>query len=236
MAVALDALGTVFQLDNQTSGSGTPVTVGGSATLLVATVIWQAVALVTGRSVTWNGVAMNEAVVSNNSVDANLTAGVYTLVSPASGAQTLALSWTNTADCYACATSFTGTDTTTGYNAANNASDTGTNISLTVTSTSDGATLCVFGCNGGDPVITGTPTPNEIWSIAPLDPGGGAAYTLGGTSNSTTFTEGSSTRRVLAGINIIAGASGGAVAEFVMMPGDLSGIGSPGQFFQDRLQ
>src|SRR6267142_3323532 len=101
---------------------------------------------------------------------------IFTLVSPASGAKTLAGSWTTSADCYMSAASFSGTDLVTGIKVSDNITATNT-TTITVTSTTDGATVACFGVDGGAPTVNFT----KIYSEAPLGPGGGASFTLGGT-------------------------------------------------------
>jgi hypothetical protein len=120
MAVAFDAIGsTIVATGNVTSGSGTPITVGASATLLIVGIYFSNGGLdttqPTGISVTWNGVAMT--LITNSAVlnlpwtngAHNAIAYLFGLVSPASGARTLAASWTNGAEALISSISFTGT-------------------------------------------------------------------------------------------------------------------------------
>ena len=205
MAVAADAVmtggnssdGDCLQLDNSTGGSTAGMTVGSGATLLVATACWQTGA-VTARAMTWDGVAMTEALTFQRVAGANSRVSLFTLVSPNVGNKTLAISWTTTSDCYVGCVSFTGTDTVTGYNAANNATSTTTTV--TVTATSDGATVAVWTTNGSTPTMNFT----KIWDDAPFDPGGGSTYQLGGSSNGHTFTGAGGSNETGAGINVIA--------------------------------
>ena len=152
---------------------------------------------------------MTEALTFQRVAGSNSRVSIFTLVSPASGAQTLAISWTTTSDCYMGAVSFTGTDTTTGYDAANNATSTTTTV--TVTSTSDGATVAVWTTNGSTPTMNFT----KIWDDAPFDPGGGSTYALGGSSNGHTFTGAGGSNETGAGINVIAGAAATLVKDII---------------------
>lgn len=125
-------------------------------------------------------------------------AAVFYKINPVTGNQTLSASWTNSNDCYMSCASFTGTDVSTGINTTDNATASATH-SINVTSDSTGATVAAFGCNGADPTVTQT----EIFSTAPLNPGGGASYAIGGTTNTHTFTEASSSFQALAGVHVL---------------------------------
>src|SRR5262245_53754968 len=202
MAVAVDVLMTVGNggsadcqtANDATSIDSTGITVSVGASLLTCIPAFRgnsvAPASVSG---TWNGVALNQAMQVTNGLN---SVGVYTLVSPASGAQTLHLEWTNAADCYMSAISFTGTDTVTGYNASDNQNSTTT--SVTITSTTDGATVAVSCKDSGDPTMNQT----QIFVESPLAPGGGGSYALGGTSNEHTFTYAGGSEQINAGIHI----------------------------------
>jgi hypothetical protein len=74
---------------------------------------------------------------------------------------------------------------------------------ITVTSDTSGATLAVFGVNGSTPTMNFS----KVFDNAPLDPGGGSSYTIGGTSNIHTFTGAGGTVQALAGVHIIAAAA-----------------------------
>lgn len=217
MAVAFDAKmtagdssdGDCLQGNNVQLKSGTGITVGGSATLLVVPIGLQNTAsfstVPTARNVTWNGVSMTEsAFVSSFDASAvHVHAGVYTLVSPTTGAQELEASWQSAGcDIYMGAVSFTGTDTTTGIQTGDSTTATQT-TQITVTSSTNGATVALLIRNGGLPTgFAGT----KIWDDEPYAPGGGADYMIGGTSNVHSYTGGSAgTRQALAGVHVIAG-------------------------------
>jgi hypothetical protein len=215
-AVALDALftggnadsGRVQQADNATSCSDTDgITVGASATLLVAVVHWQGQIDAAGPvsiTATWDGNASTGNLTAQNSSGRQNTSAIFWWNAPATGAKTLTFNWTNGCDCYMSAASFTGTHATTPIVTADNVTVTA-GTTVTVTSGSDDATVAVWGTNGGDP----TTNFEEIFSQAPLDPGGGASYELGGTSNGHTFTGAGGTTPAGAGVHIDAAATGG---------------------------
>jgi hypothetical protein len=124
MAVAFDALSTDILFTGVNSASGTLITVGGSATLLIVGIQFNnrsgsaTGTAPSGISVTWNGVAMTQ--ISNtlatqgtfSSGNAVITV-LFGLVNPATGAgHTLSATWTNNATGYMSAISFSGTLTT----------------------------------------------------------------------------------------------------------------------------
>jgi hypothetical protein len=211
MAVAFDAkmvagngAGGVFQqIGTQTSFSSTGITVGAGATLLVAVIhVQRGVAGDPGTiSATWNGGAMTA---GPTTVNGQNRSAIFYLVSPAAGALSLAASWANSSDAYLSAASFTGVDTTTPIVAVDSVTGT-TGTTVTITSDTNGATVAMWGTNGGDPVTNFT----EIFSDAPLGPGAGASYQLGGTSNGHTFTGAGGTTPAWAGIHIQADAGAG---------------------------
>lgn len=204
--------------DAATTCTSTGITVGASASCLVATVVWKpaGVTAPASRALTWNAVATTEAafVTSTDGAGTVVSVGVYVLVSPASGAQTLTVTWaSNQADVYMSAVSFTGTDTSTCINATNSTTATQT-TSLTIASTASAATVAVLGVDGDAPAVGGSGvgcgTFTKIFSEAPLDPGGAASYqTSSGVSCTHTLTPTTGTRQALAGVNVIpaAGAS-----------------------------
>jgi len=217
-AVAFDAKPTAYnsadglnqQASNVTTISATTgYTIGVGATLLVATIVFQNPGLSappTSVTMTWDSVSMTARSNVNVNADAETeTAYIFTLVNPNSGAKTLTSSWTTAQDVYMSAVSFTGTDTVTGIDAADNT--TATNVTtITVPSDVNGATVACFVTDGATPTVNFT----KIWAEAPLNPGGGGSYTLGGTSNGHTFTGAGGTGQALAGVHVIAAAGGGA--------------------------
>lgn len=216
MAVALDALFTGGDADSgrcQNANDATTcsdtdgITVGASATLLVAVAHLQGLSDGNGPTsitATWNGTGSTGSHSVQNSSGRQNTSVIFWWNAPATGAKTLTISWSNGCDCYMSAASFTGTHATTPVVTADNASTTAS-TTVTVTSGADDATLAIWGTNGADPTVNF----NEIFSQAPLDPGGGASYQLAGSSNGHTFTGAGGTTPAGAGIHIAAAAAAG---------------------------
>jgi len=217
-AVAVDATmtagnssdGTAQDATNVQSITSTGITVGASATLLVVTIGFQRTSGAGTNSpgslaVTWNGTAMTAQsnTTTGTGIDA-VTVYIFTLVNPAAGAKTISASWTTHMDVYMGAISFTGTDTTTGVKTSDNTTALGA-TSITVTSSSDGATVASYVNNGATPTTNFT----QFWDDGAYSPGGAGSYKLGGTSNSHSFSGGGGSNQVLAGVHVIAGTGGG---------------------------
>lgn len=218
MAVAFDAkmtAGNSADGFNQrasvaTSISSTGITVGASATCLVAMITFaeQAPAGPVGLAMTWDGVPMTAGPIASNTVGDRVgLSAIFWLDNPASGAKTLQATWSNSLDAYMSAVSFTGTATTNSVKAADNITATQT-TTLTVTSSTDGATVVNFAVDGAAPTVNFT----KIWADDPFSPGGGGNYTLGGTSNAHTFTGSGGTLQCIAGVHVVA-PSGAAVVD-----------------------
>jgi hypothetical protein len=121
MAVAFDAIGTnVASGSNVTSFSGTPITVGIGATLLLVGIQLNSengsdATAPTGVAVTWNAVPMTQiASAANQSWGPAVHASIvylFGLVNPAPGTLTVAASWTNISAGYISSISFSGTAT-----------------------------------------------------------------------------------------------------------------------------
>lgn len=211
--VAVDAImaagnqGDTQAVAAATSISSTGITVGATAKLLVIVFTWQGASPPTAITVTFNGVAATQRAFTTASAGTNISTGVYTLVNPAAGAQTLAANWTGSSDCYMSAISFTNADTTTGVATGDSQSTTAGSspTSLAMTSSSDGATVVVQGCNGDEATATQT----KFTGYAGGNPGYAASYALGGSSNTHQFTNASGTSFALSGVHVIAGAAGG---------------------------
>lgn len=216
-AVAVDATmtggnsadGHSFQANSITSISTTGITVGGSASCLLYMIGFEGVGasnVPTGLSATWGGASMTAAFGTLPSYlgGTNATTVQYFVkVNPASGSQTIAISWTTSQSVYMSAISFTGTDTSTCIKTTDNASNTFSNGSLTVTSDTNGATVAMMISNDGTPTTNFT----SIWANSALNPGGAGTYHLGGTSNAHTFTSGGGDSWVNAGVHVIASGS-----------------------------
>ncbi len=193
------------QVSGATSISSTGINVGAAATGLIACLTFNA--NVGSVAATWNAVGMTLGPNVNSGV---VRSSILSLPNPASGAQALAASWTTAADCYMSAASFTGTDTSTVVKVADNITAINT-TTITVTSDTAGATVANFAVDGGAPTVNFT----KIYSEAPLGPGGGASYTLGGTSNAHTFTGAGGTVQALTGVHILAPSAGDTSTPFL---------------------
>lgn len=213
MAATLNAVmaagnnGDTHAVSASTSFSTTGITIAaGTNRVLVVVLNWQQTAgsAPTSRAVTWGGVSMTERAFINNAVS-NTSAGVYTLVNPATGAQTLAGSWTNTNDCYVGAVAFDGADQTTGI-ATGDTATAAAGSSINVAGSSDGATVATFLTNGSEPTTSQT----KFWGFDSFNPGGGGSYEIGGTGTVThTFSGAGGASPVLAAVHVIAAAGGG---------------------------
>lgn len=218
MAVAIDAQmtsgnsadGFNQRVSAATSISSTGITVGASATSLVAMITFaqNAAAGPVGLAMTWDGVAMNAGPIASNDAGGRfVVSAIFWLDNPASGAKTLQATWTNSLDAYMSAVSFTGSATSNSVKTADNITAIQT-TTLTVTSSTDGATVANFSVDGAAPTVNFT----KIWADDPLNPGGGGNYTLGGTSNAHTFTGSGGTVQCIAGVHVVA-PSGPAVVD-----------------------
>lgn len=197
---------------DQNAAAATSVTtssamiVGALATLLIVTLAWGSSTSVdpSSRTCTWDGVAMIEGptgVVTSGGRSER--ASIFYLVNPAPGTKTLTAAWAGACDVYMSATSFSGTDAVTGIKVADSVTATAT-TTITITSDATGLTVAVFCVDGAAP----TTNFNAIYSEAPLTPGGGASYQLGGASNAHTFIGAGGTIQILAGVHVIAAATG----------------------------
>lgn len=220
MSVTLNAVmaagnnGDTHAVSAATSFSTTGITVAaGSNRLLVVGVHWGGNAdnttTPTSRALTWNGVAMTEAKFQSVTTSAPFEhTGLYTLVNPATGAQTLAGSWTGAVDAYVFAICFDGADQTDGIDETHTVGE--TDNSIDITGTSDGATVSVNGRNGS---VSAIASPYTIFGdFDSFNPGATAAYRIGAVGTNThDHNNGSNigTRQVTIGIHVIAATGGG---------------------------
>jgi hypothetical protein len=188
--------------------SGTPITVGASATGLVVSVnVHPNGNVPTSVSVTctWNAVSMT---IHSSITDAghNLIA-FFVLANPATGAKTLSCNdstaGTTLDQYYIGAVSFTGTDTSTVVKATDDTTASAT-TQITVTSDANGASVAVYSASSGTPTMNFT----RFFDDSALANGAGGTYNLGGTSNVHTFT--GQGNGILAGVHVIAAAATGA--------------------------
>lgn len=207
-----------------TAISSTGITVGGSASLLVAVLSWGSSGGTAPASITmtWNGGAITAGPTINSG---KVRAAIFYKYSPAAGANALAAAWTNSNDCYMSAVSLTGSDLVNGVVIADSQTATNT-TTITVPSTTDGATVACFAVDGSTPTVNFT----KIFAEANLNPGGGGSYTLGGTSNAHTFTGGGGSVQALVGIHVIAASGGGGRTLFYRSGLDGHSSSGPKQF------
>lgn len=112
MAVAVDATGTKkYQSANTSFSNATVITVGSGNALVVVVNFGYGGTAPASVTATWNGVSMTS-LASIDRTGGGASSYVFGLRSPASGAQTLALSWSNSAEIFIDAISFTGVDVT----------------------------------------------------------------------------------------------------------------------------
>lgn len=176
--------------------SSTGITIAaGSNRFLLVPIQWSVG--VTGRSVTALkgsiATAMTEELFFTG--DGGAPVAFYSLVNPDTGVQTIAASWTTAADCYMGAICLNNAASV--KSADNQTSGTGSTV--TIPSSTNDATLASIVDNNGDPTSSQTLFEQE----SALNPGGGADYALGGTSNVHTFSNAGTTRGTI-GIHVLA--------------------------------
>lgn len=169
---------------------------------------------ISAAAMTWDSGGTNQSLtlITNNGGGSSGAVWLFKLIAPTSGTKTMSVSWTGSTALDIAAAVFDGADQSTCINATDT---TGTNTAppatLTVTSTSTGATLCAISNITSISAITGGTT---IY----LDSGVGAAgYILGGTSNVHSWTATGATQ--LTGIHILAAAAGGGTSHTLMLLG-----------------
>jgi hypothetical protein len=149
-SVGVDATGTAsLPFNNVTSFSFTNLTIGASATALIATVAFNRQVnntAPTAVALTWNAVSMTlvpSATADNTTGAIYAGARIFGLASPATGNKTLAGSWTTAMFGYVDAISFTGTDTSTPFANGNAATGTSTTPGVTITSATGNEVVAV---------------------------------------------------------------------------------------------
>lgn len=188
------------QASGVNTASSTGITVAGGTTCLVVPYLLSVGAnTLTGTTATWNGTSMT---LHSEATHTNVRSGVFVLGSPASGANTLTLTFAGAGvlvDVYFGAVSFTGSNSSTCVNATDDLTAT-TGTAIAVTATSTGATVAVFGTDGATPTMNQT----ALFAESPFGPGGGASYAIGGSgTNSHTFTGAGGALPALSGVHII---------------------------------
>src|SRR5882724_1199097 len=144
MAVIFDAKSTQFTANPGTSLSDTSLTVDATANALL--VLISRSGNEPSVTCTWNGVSLTLVANVNNGFDE--TTEIWGLLNPASGAKTLAITWTNAQACCASGISFKGVDTSSLANAfthANNSTGATGPATVTITSAVDDIAVACHG-------------------------------------------------------------------------------------------
>jgi len=147
MTVSFDAQSTASTTGAAATSfsNSTNLTVGsGTNRALLVCIAWSTSTPPTGINLTWNGVALTQLII--HSASSGSTAAIYGLLNPASGANTLAGSWTGARDFYVDGISFNGVDQTSTAVAFLTNFATGTSINaglITNTPIGDGLLLLV---------------------------------------------------------------------------------------------
>lgn len=213
MAVAFDTFGHAGNGGSSSTSfsSSSIITVGsGSNRALVVYLLFVfggGSGLPTGISVTWNGVAMTAITgASFSDVTAGVSIAAFGLVNPASGANTLAASWTGARFTSVAAISFTGVDQTGGVTSfahgAGNHGNAGGNASVTVTSATGNITAAAYTNDGGAQFTATSATQDWVDATDSF----ALNHTAGSASNTMTATQGS-TNWVAAGVDVVAAAA-----------------------------
>jgi hypothetical protein len=183
------------QASNVTTVTLTGITVAaGSNRGLIVAVVWQID--VTSRVVTalvgGTPTAMTEENYGLNGVGGAV--GLYSIANPSTGVQSIVATWVSQAAVYLSAICVNN------FGSVNGADDqTSTTTAVTIPSAAKDATVAAIVTDNGDP--TSSQTLSFAESILP--PGGGADYALGGVSNTHTFGNAGTNRRVI-GIHLVA--------------------------------
>jgi hypothetical protein len=214
MAVAVDATGTLKDsTTNVTSLSYTNITVGSGSNrgLILFLCINGGGSAPTGVTATWDSGVTNQAMtqrvtVANASNNSNLY--VFALRNPVSGAKTLAISWTNTANVSACAISFTGVDQTSdaiAFPNTNSATGNGTSASVVITSATGTIPVALGVCIGTSTLAAANQTQIYIDTAVVADNGGQRA--TGAASVTFSWSVTSAGNWAAAGLNVAAAAA-----------------------------
>lgn len=190
----------------QASASFTNFTVDSGSNLCLIGILHLRTA-VTNPSMTWNGVAMTQ--IGSGIQGTNAGVRMFYLVNPATGNQTLAASWTTNSVWALGAVAFSGADQTTCVDAAHTVTATGSSTEAStgaITSTTDGATVGAA-TNAGSANFTAQNQTLVYFENSQTFQEGAASYAIGGTSNTHTFTMGSTTWAAM-GVHVKAAATG----------------------------
>lgn len=177
----------------------------------------------TAVAVTWNGTAMTQVAFAQTAAGSpRIHVYIFALANDSQVAAdttpAIAATWTGGAvDVYMSAAVFNGVQqSANGIDSANTVTDNTNDLTIDVTGTADGATLCTHLRNGGEPTTVGTGM-TKFWGFDSFDPGGAGAYRIGlNGTNSYDFNSGSTGAvRASAAINVV---SDGVVESDTLMP------------------
>lgn len=208
MAVSVDATATAPAVVGTatTSVSLTTLTVGGSATALLAVV--NANFSLPSLALTWDSGGANQAMTQVGT--ANITGGfvwIFGLLSPTSGNKTLLASWSGSLTCILYALSFTGTATDTIANAFTNFGSAtpaaGTSLPITLTGASGNISFCTTANNTNtytSPFLDTTGSTNLYVDATHV--AGTSSYAPSASSVTWTAHPSSSLAAVLAGVDV----------------------------------
>jgi len=209
--VAFDAImgggnadsGHVYECDATTTcTAANAMTIGGSATCLVVTVVTYGI--VTGaRTMSWHGGSnITAAVTQVTPGNINVASMAFVFSSPDTGGPyTLVGTADNSNQWYISAVSFSATNTSTCYNAANNGA-VGDVKSIDAPSSSTGATVSVYAGDGYGPTAWNQ---QRIFMDDNKSAGGSAQYAIGGSPTVThTYTETHNSTHAIVSVNVVA--------------------------------
>lgn len=199
--------GQCERVASNTTLSSTGLTIAaGSNRLLIVPIVWSnAGTLPSGITITWNGVGLTQ-VPSAYGGTTGSYAGLWYLLNPDTGNQTLTANWTTTSGCYMGAICFDGAGSISG-GATNNTN------TITLSAGANDASVAVYNCDGGTPVGDQT----LVWSDSAFGPSA-AANRAGGGSTTYTFEIGSSSFRTTAGVIVTEAGGGGSTGPKGQLP------------------
>lgn len=156
--VSIDAIGTKKYKSASTSFSdATVITVGAGNALIVTVAFGYAAVAPTSVSATWNGTSMTS-VIHFDSATVPASTYIFGLRSPAAGAHTLALAWTNSAEIFVDAVSFSSVNVTNDGTAFPHTAtlEIGGSSAATVTSAAGNYVVASESPSSGAATLTGT--------------------------------------------------------------------------------
>ena len=210
--------------------STTNLTVGsGTNRALVVELLFEATTAPTSITVTWDSGGTNQAmtqIATKVDVSTTLTAQLWGLVAPTSGAKTLKASWTNSAAAAMGAVSWTGVNQTggaTSFPKSTNANGSTSPATVAVTSVTNNAVMDAVAVAAGGTITAGNQTQVFKSALTALNAAGQRAAGAASVTMSWTLSTGLSW--AIVGTNIAAAASSGGGAASTCAPRALLGVG-----------